>query len=160
MTLVQYIMSGMLVCRRDFLGYADLFHVSIALYNVVAGDRFVNLGDNPACLTGGISMWTSLHGHVDVGDRMATADSDLSALDGRNAQADQIARAAKVHLVPISGARTLQQEIGTWAYIRNSLFGASCPLVVAMGTDIVDHIDANFSTFERQLNSVLHLVCS
>ena len=84
---------------------------------------------------------------------MATADSDLAALDGRNAQADQIARAAKVHLVPISGAHTLQQEIGTWAYIRHSLFGVSCPLVVAMGTDIVNHIDANFSMFERQLNN-------
>lgn len=84
---------------------------------------------------------------------MAVVDSDMTALNGHNAQANQIARAAKVHLTPISGVHTLWQEIGTWTYIRYSFYGTSYPLVVAMGTGFVDHIGVNFSTFERQINS-------
>ena len=100
-------------------------------------------------------MWTSLQGHGDVGAWMATTNSDMVALDGCNTQANYISRATKFHLAPISGARVLQQEIGTWVYIRHSLFGSACPLVVAMGNNIVDHIDANFSTFEQHMNSPL-----
>ena len=151
--LVQYLMSGMQVCRRDFMGHADLLHVSIPLYNFVAGDRFTNPGDNPACPAGGMSLWTSLQGQNDIGYRMATADADMAALDGRNAAADQIARAARIHLQVINEARNLQEEIGTKAYILHSLFGAACPLVRAYSTQIVDHIDANFSSFERQMSS-------
>ena len=84
---------------------------------------------------------------------MAAVDSDMTALNGHNAQADQIARAAKVYLAPISRVHTLWQEIGTWTYIRCSLYGASYLLVVATGTGFVDHIDVNFSTLERQINS-------
>ena len=59
-TLVQYLMSGMSVFRCNFLGHADPLHVSIALYNFVAGDRFINPGDDPAYPADGLSMWTSL----------------------------------------------------------------------------------------------------
>ena len=55
-TLVQYLLPGMIVFRWDFLEHTDLFHVNITLYNFVAGDRFINLGDNLACLTWGLSM--------------------------------------------------------------------------------------------------------
>ena len=48
---------------------------------------------------------------------MASADADLAALDNQNAMADQIMRAAKVHLQPIVGAIALQKEIGTKVYI-------------------------------------------
>ena len=89
--LVQYLMSGMQICRHDFMGHADLLHVSIPLYNFVAGDRFTNPGENPACPAGGMSLWTSLQGVTDIGYRMATADADMVALDGRNAATDQIA---------------------------------------------------------------------
>ena len=80
---------------------------------------------------------------------MAAVDSDMTALNGHNAQADQIARAAKVYLAPISRVHTLWQEIGTWTYIRRSLYRALCPLVVVIDTEIINHVDANFSTFER-----------
>ena len=146
-------MSGMEVCRHDFMGHADLLHVSIPLYNFVAGDRFTNPGENPACPAGGMSLWTSLQGMTDIGYRMATADADMAALDGRNAAADQIARAARIHLQAITDARNLQKEIGTKVFILHSLFGASCPLVKAYSTQIVDHIDSNFSSFERQMSS-------
>ena len=76
-----------------------------------------------------MSMWTTLQGTGDVGERMASADADLTALDGRNALAEQVARAAKVHLQPISGVTNLQREIGTKTYILSKLFGNTCPLV-------------------------------
>ena len=50
-TLVQYLIPGMIVFRRYFLDHTVLLHVNITLYNFVAGDRFINLGDNLACLT-------------------------------------------------------------------------------------------------------------
>ena len=83
---------------------------------------------------------------------MASADADLTALDGRNAQADQVARAAKVHLLPISGATNLQREIGTKTYILAKLFGGACPLVEGY-TSVVSWIDANFTSFERQVGT-------
>ena len=151
--LVQYLLSGMATCRWEFHGHADLLHVSIPLYNVVAGDRFVNPGENPACPAGGMSFWTSLQGQGDVGLRMAAADADVAALDARNAMADQIARASKVTLQGIVGASNLQKEIGTKGYILYALFGARCPLVLAYGAEVVDHIDNHFSTFERQMST-------
>ena len=97
-TLVQYLMSGMRVYRGYFMGHVDLLHISIPLYNFVAGDRFTNHSENPPCPTGGISMWTSLRSQTDIGYRMATTDADMAALDGRNAAVDQIARVAMIHL--------------------------------------------------------------
>ena len=47
-TLVQYLMAGMQVFRREFIGHADLLHVFIPLYNFVARDRFTNPEENPA----------------------------------------------------------------------------------------------------------------
>ena len=54
--LVQFLMGGISVCHRDFLGYSDLLHCSIPLHNFVAGNRFVNPGKNPACPVGEMSM--------------------------------------------------------------------------------------------------------
>ena len=150
--LVQYLMGDMTSCRRTYLGHSDLLHCSIPLYNFVAGDRFVNPGENPACPAGGMSMWTTLQGNGDVGERMASADADLTALDGRNALADQVARAARVHLQRISGATNLQREIGTKTYILSKLFGGSCPLVEGY-TSVVTWIDENFASFERQVST-------
>ena len=70
-------------------------------------------------------MWTTLQGKEDVGKRMALLDANLTALDGQNAVVDQIARAARVHLRPISGATNLQREIGTKTYILFKLFGTA-----------------------------------
>ena len=58
------------------------------------------------------------HGHPyrargGIGKRIASTDVDLSALDSRNAMANEIACAAKVHFQTITGATNLQQEIGT-----------------------------------------------
>ena len=58
--LAQYLMGDMTNCRRTYLGHSDLLHCSIPLYNFVAGDRFVNPRENPACPAGGMSMWTTL----------------------------------------------------------------------------------------------------
>ena len=151
--LVQYLLSGMNVCRRDFHGHADLLHVSVPLYNFVAGDRFVNPGENPACPAGGMSLWTTLQGQGDIGSRMATVEADMVALDARNAMADQVARASKVTLQTIAGPTNLQKELGTKGYILHALFGAQCPLVRAFSAEVVDHIDCHFGTFERQMGT-------
>ena len=87
-------------------------------------------------------MWTILQGKEDVGDRMASADANLMALDGRKAVADQIARAARVHLQTISGATNLQREIGTKTYILSKLFGNACPLVQGYAS-VISWIDEN-----------------
>ena len=46
--LVQHLMLGMGIFCRHIFGHADLLHCSAHLYNFVAGDRFVNPGENPA----------------------------------------------------------------------------------------------------------------
>ena len=102
-------------CRRDFLGHADLLHCSTPFYNFIAGDRFVNPGENPACPAGGMSLWTTLQGRGDIGTRIRDTNAELIALNNRNAQADLISRAAKVHLQALGGAANLQKEIGTKA---------------------------------------------
>ena len=98
-------------------------------------------------------MWSTLQGKGDVGSRMASADADLAALDGRNAMSDQIARAAKVHLQVISGASNLQKEIGTQGYILDRLLGPQCPLVRGFREELIPFIDNNFEAFERQVSS-------
>ena len=150
--LVQFLMGGISVCHRDFLGYSDLLHCSIPLHNFVAGNRFVNPGENPACPAGEISMWTTIQGEEYVGERIASVDANLTALDSRNAVADQIARTARVHLQTISRATNLQREIGTKTYILSKLFGNTCPLVQGYAS-IVTWIDENFASFEHHVST-------
>ena len=83
---------------------------------------------------------------------MATADADITALDGRNTLTDQVARAAKVNLQYISGATNLQREIFTKTYILSKLFGGACPLVEGYAS-VVTWIDNNFVSFERQVST-------
>ena len=109
-TLIQYLMPGMIFFRQDFLGHADLLHVNTTLYNFVASDRFINPGDNPACLTVGFSMWTSLQGHVCVGAWMATADSDM------------LRSTLYPYMEHAHSNRKLEPR--TWVYIGHSIFGA------------------------------------
>ena len=94
-------MSGMAVYWRDYLGYSNFLDCSVPLYNFVAGDRFVNPGENATGPAGGMSMWKILQGKGDIRERMALVDADLSALDRRNAMADQITWVTKVHLQTI-----------------------------------------------------------
>ena len=102
MILVHFLMVGMKKFRHDFMEHADILNVSILLYNFIAGDRFINPGENPACPAGGMSLWTTLQEKTDVGYRMVTADADMAAVDGRNAAADQICIAACTHLQHLS----------------------------------------------------------
>ena len=51
-------------------------------------------GQNPACHKGGFLVWTSLQGVEDMGDSIAASDEYMAMLDGKNAAADQIIRAA------------------------------------------------------------------
>ena len=89
--LVQHLMSCMVLCWRNYLGHSNLLHCSVPIYNFVAGDRFVNPGENLAYHVGGISMWTTLQGKGDIGVRMALADAELSTINRRNDMVDQTA---------------------------------------------------------------------
>ena len=66
---------------------------------------------------------------------------------------NQIVQAARVHLQTISGANSLQKEIGTKAYILDRLFGAQYPLTHTFTTKLIPFIDNNFESFERQVKS-------
>ena len=67
------------------------------LSNLVAGDRFANLGKNPACPVGGFSVWTGLQGTAEVGADIAAYDSDMADLSRQNSQAYQIVQ--MVHIL-------------------------------------------------------------
>ena len=56
--LVTHLMSSMLDYMRDFQGHTNLMHYNVPLYIFVADNRFVNLGENPACPSGegGVNM--------------------------------------------------------------------------------------------------------
>ena len=58
-------------------------------------------------------MWTGLQVAEDIGEAIATSDSDMAVLDGRNAAADQIFRAARVVLRVLIGPLTTHWEMGT-----------------------------------------------
>ena len=100
-----------------------------------------------------MSTWTSLQGKGGgIGERIASTDVDLSALDSRNAMANEIACAAKVHFQTITGATNLQQEIGTKAYILSKLFCDTCPLVKGY-TSVITWINKYYASFERQVHT-------
>ena len=60
--LAQYMVSGMSNYRKEFSGRANIMHCIVPLYNFMAGGRFVNPGENPACPAGGMSTRTTLQG--------------------------------------------------------------------------------------------------
>ena len=88
--MVQHLMSGMAISRRHYLSHSDLLYCSVLMYNFVAGDRFVNPGESTACPAGDMAMWTTLQDKGGIEKRMASADTDLSPVNGRNAMADQL----------------------------------------------------------------------
>ena len=57
------------------------------------GDRFINPVENPTCPVGGCRYGQPCKTRG-VGKQMASANVDLTALEGSNAMADQIARVA------------------------------------------------------------------
>lgn len=60
--LVQYLMSRMGYCHKEYFGHVDILHCSFPLCNFVVGDKFVNPRETPACPAGGMRMRTTLQG--------------------------------------------------------------------------------------------------
>ena len=81
---------------------------------------------------------------------MALVDTDHSTLDRRNAMADQITQAEKVHLQTIAGSTNLQKEIGTNISCPNSL---DQKIFVEGYTSVVEWIGANFESFEQHIQT-------
>ena len=67
-----------------------------------------------------------------MGDRGESVTSTLAengSQDSRLANADSLARGAKVTLSVIFGADNFCRELGTLCYILTGLFGYACPYV-------------------------------
>ena len=80
--LSQYLWVVGEVCRRDLFGSVDILHVCGALLMFVHRDRFVNPRHDPACLAGGMSFWKTHQGGGNVGERIASTEGTITALDG------------------------------------------------------------------------------
>ena len=75
--LSEFFLTGMSACQSKFHGHADLLHISLPLFNFVTRGAFINHGNHPASLLGGISVWTSLQGIVDRGAALASILTDI-----------------------------------------------------------------------------------
>ena len=76
-----------------------------------------------------------------MGADIDTSDADMASLKVRNAQADQISRAARVVLRVIVEPLTTQQEVGTCCYLLHHLLGPQCPLVGALRYQVIKTIN-------------------
>ena len=141
----------MSACQSTFHGHADLLQISLPLFNFVVRGAFTNHGNHQACPSGGISSWTSLQGMGDRGDAVASTLAYIGAKDSRLANADSLARRAKVTLSVIVGADNLRRELGTFCYILTGLFGYACPYVREL-KGIVEWTVSNQDAFERSIS--------
>ena len=91
-------------------------------------------------------MWTSFQGVEDMRDSIAASEKYMAVLDGENAGADQIIRAARVVLQVLVGHHTTHQDVGTCWYLLDRLLAPWCPLVWALRYLIVT-IDEIFPPF-------------
>ena len=125
--LSQFFLTGMSASQSIFHGHADLLQIFLPLFNFVARGDFTNHGNHLACPFGGISPWTSLQGMGDRGEAVTLTLVNIGAQDSYLANADSLARGAKVTLSVIVGADNLPRELGTVCYILAGLFGHACP---------------------------------
>jgi len=113
----------------------------------------VNPGENPVCPVGIMLLLTSLEGQGDVGLPMVSANADVIVLDNRNTTANQVTKADKVHLQPISKPVAMYKELGNKSYIPDHLFHSSCALVIVY-TTLVEWIDTNWETLWREVETL------
>ena len=142
----------MSACQSTFHGHADVLHISLPLFNFVARGAFTNHGNHPDCPSGGMSPWTSLQGMGDRGEAVTSTLADIGAQDSRLANADSLARGAKVTLSVSVGADNLRRELGTFCYILTCLFGYSFPYVREIN-GIVAWAASNQYAFERAISN-------
>ena len=88
----------------------------------------------------------------DRGEAVASTLTDIGPLESRLANADSLARGAKVTLSVIVGADNLRQELGTFCYILTGLFGYACPYVSEL-KGIVEWAASNRYAFERAISN-------
>ena len=74
-------MARMTSCRRDFLGYFNLFNYSVPVYNFVAWDRFMSPGGKLVLPVGVEGFDVDDPPRIGgVGVQMKKVDEDLTAL--------------------------------------------------------------------------------
>ena len=86
----------------------------------------------------------------DGGEAVASTLTEIGAQESRLANADSLARGAKVTLSVIIGADNLRRELGTFCYILTGLFGHACPYVCEL-KGIVEWEASNQDAFERAI---------
>ena len=111
----QLFLTGMSACQSKSHGPADPLHISLFLFKFVAWSAFTNHGNHLAFPSGGISPQTSLQCMGDRGEALESTLADIGAQDSHLANADSLARGAKLTLSVIVGADNLRRELGTFS---------------------------------------------
>ena len=152
--LTQHLQTDLPQCRLKWHGHAEeMLHVSLPLLDFVTKGRFSNIGPDPACTAGGLSLWTSPQGvAMERGAAMAATEADAIARDSRLATADHIARSSKVVLTALTDGRRARLESGTMGYFLWRLFGASCPFVAEL-LPLLDWADTNQVAFDGRVRN-------
>ena len=88
----------------------------------------------------------------DRGEAVASTLADIGAQDSCLANANSLARLAKVTLSVIVGADNLRRELGTFCYILTGLFGYAFPYVRELNV-IVEWETSNRYDFERAISN-------
>ena len=127
--LSQFFLTGMSACLSKFYGHEDLLNISLPIFKFVTRGAFNNHGNHPACLSVGISGWTSLKGLGNRGAEVASTLADIGAQDSRLINAEKLACGEKVTLSVIFGSENLRREFEKFCYILTGLFGYACPYV-------------------------------
>ena len=121
--LSQYLWAGREFCRRELFGSADMLHVCGSLFMFVHGDWFVNPRHNPAYPDGGMSFWTTHQDGGNVGLNIASTEGIITALDGANVRHEEVTTVTQTKLAFVVGLLMTEMEMGTHAYVLQSLLG-------------------------------------
>ena len=104
--LSQYLWAGRELFQRDFFDSADILHVCRYLFMFLHEDRFFTPRHEPACPAGGVYFWTTCQGGSDVGEKIASTEGTITALDGANVRHKDVTTETRKKLVVVVGPLT------------------------------------------------------
>ena len=89
----------------------------------------VNPWHNPDFPAEGISLWTTCQGGSDMGDNIASTEGTINALDRVTTRHEEVTTATRTKLAVMVVPLMTATEIGTHAYVLQSLLGEACLVV-------------------------------
>ena len=108
--LSQYMCAGREVCRRDLFFSKDILHVCGDLFMFVHRDRFVNPQHDPDCPTGGVSFWTTRQDGGNVGEKIASTEGAITALDSAKVRHEEVTSVTQKKLAVMVDLLTAASE--------------------------------------------------